>query len=124
MGWEARKGKDFTFVYCQVLLCEQKIKTHRQKEKKTFANMFDKFAAIDQKRSVHHILHLWINQLVLDEWIVMNPIPLSSKKFFDRLIHLLIHKLKKIVELLKKNSCICKKYFWGKAGSPWSCNAV
>ena len=103
MGWEARKGKDFTFVYCQVLLCEQKIKTHRQKEKKTFANMFDKFAAIDQKRSViHHILHLWINQLVLDEWIVMNPIPLSSKKFFDRLIHLLIHKLKKIVELLKK----------------------
>ena len=69
MGWD---GMDFTYVYCQVLLCEQKIKTHRQKEKKTFANMFDKFAAIDQKRSViHHIFHLWINQLDL-RWNLKN----------------------------------------------------
>lgn len=34
----------------KVALCEQKIKIHKQREKKTFANMFDKFAAIDQKR--------------------------------------------------------------------------
>merc|ERR1719391_787027 len=34
----------------KVTMCEQKIKLHKQKEKKTFANMFDKFAAIDKKR--------------------------------------------------------------------------
>lgn len=34
----------------KILVCQQKIKTQKEKEKKTFANMFDKFAAIDQKR--------------------------------------------------------------------------
>ncbi|XP_023330039.1 peptidyl-prolyl cis-trans isomerase FKBP4 [Eurytemora carolleeae] len=64
----ARKGKDFTFVYCQVLLCEQKIKTHRQKEKKTFANMFDKFAAIDQKREETEKMRKPDTMNNIDEW--------------------------------------------------------
>ena len=34
----------------KVLLCEQQQKLYKQKEKKTFANMFDKFAAIDNKK--------------------------------------------------------------------------
>jgi len=34
----------------KVTLCEAKITAHKQREKKTFANMFDKFAAIDSKR--------------------------------------------------------------------------
>ena len=31
----------------KVAICQQKIKAQKEKEKKTFANMFDKFAAID-----------------------------------------------------------------------------
>jgi len=34
----------------KIAICVQKIKNQKDKEKKTFANMFDKFAAIDQKR--------------------------------------------------------------------------
>jgi len=34
----------------KVTLCEQKIKQYKQKEKHLFANMFDKFAALDQRK--------------------------------------------------------------------------
>lgn len=34
----------------KIAMCLSRIKSQKQKEKKTFANMFDKFAAIDQKR--------------------------------------------------------------------------
>ena len=33
-------------------MCEQQVKVYKEKEKKTFANMFDKFAAKDQKRNI------------------------------------------------------------------------
>jgi len=52
----------------KVLLCEQKIKTHRQKEKKTFANMFDKFAAIDQKREETEKMRKPDTMNNIDEW--------------------------------------------------------
>ena len=31
-------------------ICQQRIKAQKEKEKKTFANMFDKFAEIDKKK--------------------------------------------------------------------------
>jgi len=34
----------------KIALCEQEIRKHKMKEKKTFANMFDKFAALDSKK--------------------------------------------------------------------------
>ena len=34
----------------KVAICQQKIKAQKEKEKKTFANMFDKFAEIDKKK--------------------------------------------------------------------------
>ena len=34
-------------------MCEQQVKVYKEKEKKTFANMFDKFAAKDQKRNTN-----------------------------------------------------------------------
>jgi len=34
----------------KLAICQQKIKAHKEKEKKTFANMFDKFAEIDKKK--------------------------------------------------------------------------
>ena len=34
----------------KLAICQQKIKAHKKKEKKTFANMFDKFAEIDKKK--------------------------------------------------------------------------
>ena len=34
----------------KVVICQQKIKAQKDKEKKTFANMFDKFAEIDKKK--------------------------------------------------------------------------
>ena len=37
----------------QVIMCEQQVKVYKEKEKKTFANMFDKFAAKDQKRNTN-----------------------------------------------------------------------
>ena len=32
------------------MICQQRIKAQKEKEKKTFANMFDKFAEIDKKK--------------------------------------------------------------------------
>jgi len=34
----------------KVVVCQQRIKSQKEKEKKTFANMFDKFAEIDKKK--------------------------------------------------------------------------
>ena len=34
----------------KVVICQQRIKAQKEKEKKTFANMFDKFAEIDKKK--------------------------------------------------------------------------
>merc|ERR1712117_258041 len=34
----------------KLAICQQKIKAQKEKEKKTFANMFDKFAEIDKKK--------------------------------------------------------------------------
>jgi len=34
----------------KVVICQQKIKAQKDKEKRTFANMFDKFAEIDKKK--------------------------------------------------------------------------
>ena len=34
----------------KVTICQQRIKAQKEKEKKTFANMFDKFAEIDKKK--------------------------------------------------------------------------
>ena len=34
----------------KVAICQQKIKAQKEMEKKTFANMFDKFAEIDKKK--------------------------------------------------------------------------
>ena len=40
----------------KITLCLQRIKQQKEKEKKTFANMFDKFAEIDKKKEAKVIL--------------------------------------------------------------------
>ena len=45
-------------MYCQAVknkltMCQQRIKAQKEKEKKTFANMFDKFAMADKKKEAH-----------------------------------------------------------------------
>lgn len=56
--WNAKTDFETTFkldpgnkaAANKIKLCEQKIKQYEKKQKTTFANMFDKFAAIDQKK--------------------------------------------------------------------------
>ena len=33
-----------------MVICQQRVKAQKEREKKTFANMFDKFAEIDKKK--------------------------------------------------------------------------
>eukprot|EP00088_Acartia_fossae_P070842 TRINITY_DN957_c0_g1_i6.p1 TRINITY_DN957_c0_g1~~TRINITY_DN957_c0_g1_i6.p1 ORF type:complete len:475 (-),score=135.23 TRINITY_DN957_c0_g1_i6:1178-2602(-) len=40
----------------KIALCEQEIKKYKKKEKKTFANMFDRFAAMDSKKEAEDLL--------------------------------------------------------------------
>jgi len=52
----------------KVAICEQKIKQYKQKEKMLFANMFDKFAARDQKREDAEKMRKPDTMNNIDEW--------------------------------------------------------
>merc|ERR1712008_278200 len=52
----------------KVVICQQRIKAQKEKEKKTFANMFDKFAEIDKKREALDKLRRPDAMNNIDQW--------------------------------------------------------
>jgi len=62
----------------KVLLCEQQQKLYKQKEKKTFANMFDKFAAIDNKKEENERLRKPDTMNNIDQWSSGNSQPATD----------------------------------------------
>jgi len=52
----------------KIVYCEQKIKLYKAKEKKTFANMFDKFADIDNKKEEAEKLKRPDTMNNIDQW--------------------------------------------------------
>lgn len=52
----------------KILICQQRMKLQKSKEKKTFANMFDKFAAIDQKKEKLEKLRRPDTMKQIDQW--------------------------------------------------------
>ena len=62
------------FLVCQAVknkltMCQQRIKAQKEKEKKTFANMFDKFAMADKKKEA-------LDKQVIEHHALVNVLPM------------------------------------------------
>jgi len=62
----------------KVIMCEQQVKVYKEKEKKTFANMFDKFAAKDQKREASEKLRKPDTMNNIDQWSSGKQMPATD----------------------------------------------